>query len=434
MNCYGCHVRDGLGGVEPDRDLAFETTQKEMGDEGRVPPLLTGVGGKLTEEWLKHVLFDGAKDRPYMLTKMPKFGEANVAHLVEPLTRVDALQPVPVPSFDENDKKVKAAGRFLVGSQAYNCGACHQFKEYQAAGIQALDMTLMTRRLRRDWFSQYVVNPPAFRPGTRMPSSWPDGKSMLDSVLDGDTKRQVESIWRYLSDGPSAAVPYGLGRDPMPLVADKEPVIYRNFIEGAGPRAIGVGYPLKANLAFDANNLRLALLWQGDFIDASRHWTGRGEGFQGPLGDNILTLPAGPAYAQLDNLAAPWPSKSARDLGQKFKGYELDATRQPVFHYQLNDVKVTDQPQAIKTGKSAGLVRTLLFESSKPVDRLYHRAAVGKKIEKLADSTYLVDGEWRLKLQASDSPVIREQGGKFELLIPITFKAGQSRLVEEFSW
>ena len=38
----------------------------------------------------------------------------------------------------------------------------------------------------------------------------------------------------------------------------EEAIIYRNFIEGAGTRAIGVGYPEKLNLAFDANEMRLA--------------------------------------------------------------------------------------------------------------------------------------------------------------------------------
>ncbi len=85
FNCYACHVRDGIGGVEEGRNDVFATTQKEMGDEGRIPPLLTGVGGKLTEAWLRHVLADGAKDRPYMLTRMPKFGEGNVGHLVKPM-------------------------------------------------------------------------------------------------------------------------------------------------------------------------------------------------------------------------------------------------------------------------------------------------------------------------------------------------------------
>ncbi len=76
LNCYACHTRGGLGGVEEARDAYFETNQKEMGDEGRLPPPLDGVGAKLTPAWLKHIFADGAKDRPYMLTRMPRFGEA----------------------------------------------------------------------------------------------------------------------------------------------------------------------------------------------------------------------------------------------------------------------------------------------------------------------------------------------------------------------
>src|SRR5690606_9537014 len=92
------------------------------------------------------------------------------------------------------------------------------------------------------------------------------------------------------------------------------------FIEGAGPRAIGVGYPEKVNLAFDANQLRLALIWQGAFIDASRHWIDRGVGFQPPLGDNVLKLPDGVPLAALTDEAAPWPAQPAKELGYRFLG------------------------------------------------------------------------------------------------------------------
>ncbi len=44
FNCYACHQRDGKGGVEETRQEFFQTTQKEMGDEGRIPPSLDGVG------------------------------------------------------------------------------------------------------------------------------------------------------------------------------------------------------------------------------------------------------------------------------------------------------------------------------------------------------------------------------------------------------
>jgi cytochrome c2 len=87
FNCYACHQRDGVGGVEPGLNDVFMTTQQEMGDEGRLPPHLNGVGGKLTAAYLKKVLANGAYrvvvagrtqglgllvvvDRPYMLTRM----------------------------------------------------------------------------------------------------------------------------------------------------------------------------------------------------------------------------------------------------------------------------------------------------------------------------------------------------------------------------
>ena len=434
FNCYACHVRDGVGGVEEGRDASFATTQKEMGDEGRLPPLLTGVGGKLTPTWLKHVLVDGAKDRPYMLTRMPRFGDGNVGHLAKPLELVDTIEPVPVPTFDGPEKRVKATGRFLVGSQAFNCGSCHQFKEFQAAGIQALDMTLMTKRLRRDWFHRYVVNPPAFRPGTRMPTAWPDGKSQLENIYEGDTLKQVESVWAYLSDGPDAAVPYGVGRDPIPLVADKGAVLYRNFIRGAGPRAIGVGYPEKANLAFDANDLRLALIWQGAFIDASKHWNGRGEGFQGPLGDNILALPPGPSFAFLPDEAAEWPRQKAKELGDRFKGYRLANGGRPVFQYDIGAVHAEDFPEAISGGDVPTLRRTIELSADQPAEGLYFRAATGKKIESRGDGWFEVDGEWKLGLSAHSKPIVRESAGKVELIVPVKFGGGKARIVEEYAW
>ena len=100
-------------------------------------------------------------------------------------------------------------------------------------------------------------------------------------------------------------------------MADKpttEPIIYRNFIEGAGVRAIGVGYPEEINLAFDANNMRLAMIWRGSFMDASRHWTGRGQGFEPPLGDDIITLSNQLPFLVNNDSKSGSASDSARDV------------------------------------------------------------------------------------------------------------------------
>ena len=298
----------------------FVTTQKEMGEEGRIPPNLSGVGGKLTNAWLKHILADGAKDRPYMLTKMPRFGEANVGHLVTPMEKLDAVPPVPVPDLGVNgeagqgDRPVH--GR-LAGFQLWRLPPVQGVRGQRHPG---------PRHDHDDPAAPPRLVPPLRRQPPAIPARHPDARRLagrkvaVETIYDGDTLKQVESIWLYLSDGPGAAVPYGLGREPIPLVAEKTPVLYRNFIQGAGSRAIGVGYPEKANLAFDANDLRLALIWQGAFIDASKHWVGRGVGYEGPLGDNILALPAGPGFAPLASESLEWPKKTAKELGEHGSG------------------------------------------------------------------------------------------------------------------
>ncbi len=431
FNCYGCHVRDKVGGPTEDTNKFFVTTQPEMGDEGRVPPPLDGAGAKLNPDYLKQILDGGAHDRPYMHTRMPGFGLANLGKLPEAL----AADPTPAAAevkFTVPEAKVKAAGRFLVGAQALSCFKCHTFAGHKAEGVQGIDMTLMTRRLRRDWFQSYLLNPQKVRPGTRMPAAWlANNKSFFPDLLDGKATTQIEAIWVYLQDGTKAQVPAGFGKQYIPLVPDKTAIIYRNFIEGAGSRAVGVGYPEKLNIAFDANEVRLALLWQGAFIDAARHWTDRGEGYQPPLGDNVLKLHAGAPFAVLAKPDAAWPTAPVKEQGWKFTGYHLTPDDRPTFQYAQGELKVEDFPNPT-SGKEPSLRRTLKLTAPGGVKDLYFRAAVGDKIEKLDGGWYRIDG-WKMKLEGG-TPVLRKSNGKSELLVPVQLKDGKAELVQEFVW
>jgi cbb3-type cytochrome oxidase cytochrome c subunit len=435
LNCYACHDRDKVGGVEDTFNHSFVTTQPEMGDEGRIPPSLTGVGAKLTHDWLRHVLADGAHDRPYMHTHMPRFGEANTAELVKAFEAVDATPAVAKVAFAEKPAKVKAQGRFLVGAQAFGCIKCHTFAGHKAEGVQGIDMTLMTRRLRRDWFHPYLIDPQKYRPGTRMPSAWPGGVSVLPDVLGGSAAKQIEAIWVYLEDGNRALLPLGVRKHSIPLIPVNEAIIYRNFIEGAGPRAIGVGYPEKASLAFDANDLRLAMIWQGAFIDAARHWTDRGAGYEPPLGDNILHLAPGVSFAVLAKEADPWPTKAARQMtGYKFLGYRLTRDQRPTFLYSCLGARVEDFPE-VAAGKSAPVIRRKLdLTAPQPVEGLYFRAAVADKIEPAGGGWFRVNGEWRMRIEAGAMPRVRTSAGKQELLVPVRFEGGRAHIVQEFNW
>lgn len=437
FNCYACHVRDGVGGVEIGRNDFFQTTVKEMGDEGRIPPLLNGVGNKLTNSWFKKVFDQGAKDRPYMLAKMPRFGMGNVGPLVQAFQSVDGVLTAPPVEFDLPSPKVKAVGRHLVGNKAFSCIKCHNFDKHKGEGIPGIDMTILTERLQESWFRQYVRDPQTMRPGTRMPSAWPkEGRSQLLDLFDGDSDRQIASIWTFLSDGTKAAAPPGTGSHPIELIAFAEPVIYRNFIEGAGPRAIGVGYSEKVNLAFDANNLRLAMLWQGAFIDAGRHWDGRGAGFQPPLGDNVLPLCDGVPLAQLNELTTAWPGNSAKEQGYQFRGYRLGEKRRPTFLYSWNGLSIEDSPEPVVSGKEIGLRRSLAFSAEQRVANVWFRAAVGREIKPLADGWHQIDGLWKLRIQAqgNSESVVRASNNRFELLVPVILNGNKALIVEEFAW
>ncbi len=432
FNCYACHARDKVGGREDDLDKFFQTTQPEMGDEGRLPPPLDGVGGKLTTDYFKHLLDKGIHDRGYMHTRMPGFGLSNVGAFVDATAAVDKTPKVEVATFDLPVSRVKSTGRHLSGNQAFGCIKCHTFNGVKAEGVQGIDMTLLPKKLKHEWFRAYVADPQSFRPGTRMPASFIAGKSVLPDVLDGTAKTQVEAIWLYLQDGAQARPPVGMGSKSIPLVPLGSAIIYRNFISGAGNRAIGVGYPERIHLAFDANDMRIAMLWQGAFIDAARHWTDRGAGSEGPLGDNILNLPAGAPFATLEKADAVWPVGPSKPQGYRFLGYRLTTDDRPTFLYAMNEIKFEDFPNPV-AGKDGVLRREITATAEKAPEGLHFRAIIAGKVEPLEKGWYRIDGTWRLKVEG-ETPKLRQSAGKSELLVPVKFANGKAKFVVEYAW
>ena len=206
--------------------------------------------------------------------------------------------------------------------------------------------------------------------------------------------------------------------------------MYRNFIQGAGPRAIGVGYPERANVAFDANQMGLALLWHGSFMDAGKHWTGRGQGFQPPLGDNVLTLGQSPTLASLESREATWPAGELKKQGYQFLGYQLGQKRKPTFFYKLNDVLVTDFPNPeSEGGEFPALDRTINLKSDQEQLDLFLRPLVASQQVELGDDGVIaVDGEWKFKVAGDvGEPFVR---GK-ELLVPVELRNVDGQFVGE---
>jgi hypothetical protein len=215
----------------------------------------------------------------------------------------------------------------------------------------------------------------------------------------------------------------------MPLAVGTEPVVYRNFIEGAGNRGIGVGYSGGMSLAWSAESMNLALVWRGAFMDAARHWTNRGGGYQPPLGyDTLSPVPAGAvAFAVQTAPDAPWPivAKGQRAEDFAWKGYRLDSKRNPEFQYEWKGVRVKDRVEvsgdAVKgDGK---MERTVSMSGVVPAGTLF---LVGETsgIKKVGD-VYELSSVLRVKVDGAEL-----RGNR--LVVPLG--AGKSELKITYAW
>jgi mono/diheme cytochrome c family protein len=417
LNCISCHQRDSLGGIVKERNEYFTGTEESLGEQGRIPPALTGVGAKLKAPWLREVIAHGAGVRTTMKTRMPKFGEPHAESLVPLLKQIDQLPPLVIEEVPKAQKPHQV-GRELVGAKGLNCIACHAFRGRTAA-IRGPELTTMGERLEQAWFHHFMAQPQRFAPLTVMPSFWPEGKSPLPEVLGGNASQQQNALWQYLMQGPEASEPSGLVLEPLIVAVKEEAVIIRRAFPGIGKRGIAVGYPREVNLAFDASQMRLAMIWSGAFVEASGIWRGQGSGQLRALGKPNLTFPNGPALARLATADAAWPAVDPTPQVSKnaFQGYSLDEKQRPTFRYLVDGIHVVDYFQErLDAGGKAFLERTLTFPD-RTQKQVYLRVASDPVIDSKQAMEYTIGSDLRVRLNATAN--IREADGAKELILPV---------------
>ena len=390
FNCLACHVRGEHGGVSLELDPYFTSSEPMLGNEARIPPPLTLAGAKLNLEWMQRVLFDGETVRPYMDTRMPQFGEANLAHLPALFESVDHLDPLVPLVFngDEDRRAARDGGRKLLGTTGLACVACHNFNGKETAGFKGIDLVTSHERLKYSWFKRFVIDPQEYRPGIVMPESWSGGIAAHTEILGGDTDKQISAIWEYLSLGRSASDPQGLSSVSRELLVGDKTRTYRGRSQIAGFRGIAVGYPGGLNFAFDANNGTLSGIWQGRFVSA--RWDGQGAGGFNPS-SRPMRLAQDLSFYKLKDPADPWPLKPfmdeenpvnpdpqyPRNRGYRFRGYHLDQAKTPTFMYSVGELGVEDKCEALLEGERPVLRRSLSITASDP-ETIWFRALTGE--------------------------------------------------------
>jgi cytochrome c553 len=322
LNCYACHDRDGKGGPEDPRAQYFtsnDATAESLGELAHMPPNLDNTGRKLTRAWLERLLFgQGGSVRPYMDTRMPNFGKEQTAMLLDLLPEADKREtPVTIDVSGLEKHHRAELGRKLLGMTGLACVGCHGLKDRKSLGPPVVRLTHTVERLQPEYFKELLLNPQATQPGTMMPPMFM-GRKTAD--------KDVESIWTYLKEIEGQPLPDGLiSTEDFELKPAKEgrPILFRSFIEGAGSHAIGVGFPEGLNAAFDAAQVRWAMVWKGRFLDAMSNWQSREMEPIKPLGTEVKELPAA--------------------TGQReFQGYRLGKDGVPTMLYRQDGQTVED--------------------------------------------------------------------------------------------
>ncbi len=348
LNCGACHARDGRGGASEGVRAYFSSLDEkaDLGNEGRIPPDLSGVGFKLTTSWMQKVIGEGARARPYLATRMPVFAAAATAGLADGLARCEGIEPnsdAPEPTPEPESLQ---AGRALMGPSALACANCHVFRDFAPLGTPGPRIDMFAERLRYEWWSAYMQDPNRFKPGTKMPSFESGGKSACRTILEGDLKKQLDALWIYQNLGEFMPAPEGIEHGKgLQLVVGARPIVLRTFMESVGARAIAVGMPSGLHYAFDAQSVRLAECWRGDFLDASAAWTGRGGENVGGEGPGIWKAPPGAVFTipTSDGPIVQWPAEVGAQAGLKFRGYSIDAEGVPTFEYRWKEWDVSER-------------------------------------------------------------------------------------------
>lgn len=374
FNCVACHGRDGQGGLSPELVEELRRYEKTENAEAVTPPPLTGVGHKLRTGWVRQVLTQAVRARPWMGLRMPQFGPANVGSLPEGLAALEGIAPDDAVYQTPLTPAKVAAGRQLVGKSAFGCISCHDIAGNVSGGTRGPDLATMNQRVRFDWYERWLEQAQRMQPGTRMPTVFPDGKSQLAAVLNGDAAAQADAMWAYLSLGPTLPLPEGLEPPKgLTLTVLDRPVVLRTFMPDAGAKALAVGYPGGVSVAFDAATGRLAYGWTGNFLDASPVWNNRGGAPAKLLGPRFWTAPPGCSWGVSDSKVPPDFAARAKDPaygaappeGQIYDGprryqflsYTTDPAGWPSFQYRVDALEIEERPEPLKSAVATGLAR-----------------------------------------------------------------------------
>lgn len=213
LNCQGCHSMEGDGGVIQDAVTDWLITYKGKDKTEALnmtgafsPPNLLGEGAKVQAQWLFDFLHNPSAIRPWVEVRMPSYnylsGQANT--LVKYFNYLDGQEFPFTDMYHPNlSKEEFEASEKMFSKEVFGCTLCHVVDGQLPSGTQdswGPDLGL-SKRLKPDWIVQWLTNPPAMLPGTKMPVFFDPANfesSGPPDILDGDEHKQIRALRDYL--------------------------------------------------------------------------------------------------------------------------------------------------------------------------------------------------------------------------------------------
>ncbi len=208
-NCQGCHIIEDEGGAIASTITAWlqrfrdkGAAEAEAATVGFAPPNLIGEGAKVKSDWLFEFLHQPSEIRPWLAARMPTFGFS--ASEINDLTLYfSTLDDEEYPFVDRVEPALTAAelaaAEKLFSRNYLNCTTCHIQAGQTPGGTAdrwAPDFALAAQRLKPEWIIDWIADPQALLPGTRMPTFYP--QATPPDILGGDPDYQIRVLRDYL--------------------------------------------------------------------------------------------------------------------------------------------------------------------------------------------------------------------------------------------
>jgi hypothetical protein len=232
---------------------------------------------------------------------------------------------------------------------------------------------------------------------------------------------------------------FGNPINPILVEPQGEPALLRSFMRHRGVKHVyvmSVGDPTGVHYSYDLSRGAPFYAWRGPFLETTQMWDGRGEDQISQPSGSVIDLADVPTVAFLSDASAAWPDSVIDERQFSRKGFVLDKAGRPTFLSEVRGVTVEDAIRPDADGATLRRELHLTAPSSVSTDGLNIQLAQGTHIARQSDGSYAVDDKtFFVTLPAGAAqPVIRQQNGHDELLLPVRFDRGEARVAYSIVW